>query len=271
MSNGAGVLYQLSDEARRRVLATASRRRFARGEVIFHEGDPGEAVHVVAKGHVAIRVTTRLGDVATLRVLGAGEIFGEQALIATDHRRVATALAIDPVETHVLRREQFDELRRTHPEVDRFLVEALVLQIRRLTKHLQEALFVASDKRVLRRLVDLCEFYRAVDGTAVIPMTQTDIASMAGASRSTANRVFKTAEDAGLVELRRGRVHVLDPDALALEATDVRTDPGRAGRGARMTGTTAGSSPRCGGRVAGRAPRWPPAGPRAPRTRCSPR
>ncbi len=218
MSNGAGVLYQLSDEARRRVLAAASRRRFARGEVIFHEGDPGEAVHVVAKGHVAIRVTTRLGDVATLRVLGVGEIFGEQALIAPDAHRAATARAIDAVETHVIVREHFDELRRAHPEIDRYLVEVLVLQIRRLSRHLQEALFVASETRVLRRLVDLCDSFGAADGTAVIPMTQTDIASMAGASRSTANRVFKAAEEAGLLQLRRGSVQVLDPEALAREA-----------------------------------------------------
>jgi CRP-like cAMP-binding protein len=159
-----------------------------------------------------------MGDVATLRILGVDEIFGEQALIASDARRGATALAIDAVETHLIHREQFDELRRTHPEIDRYLVEVLVLQIRRLSTHLQEALFVASDKRVLRRLVDLCDFFGSEDGGAVIPMTQTDIASMAGASRSTANRVFKVAEEAGLLALRRGRVQVLDCAALAREA-----------------------------------------------------
>ena len=93
-----------------------------------------------------------------------------------------------------------------------------MLQIRRLSRHLQEALFVASETRVLRRLVDLCDTFGAADGTAVIPMTQTDIASMAGASRSTANRVFKAAEEAGLLQLRRGSVQVLDPQALAREA-----------------------------------------------------
>lgn len=218
MADGAGVLHQLPDEVRRRALATAARRRFARGEVIFHEGDPGESLHIIAKGHVAIKVTTRLGDVATLRVLGPTEVFGEQALLVADTRRAATAVALDVVETHSLHRDHFEELRRTHPEIDRFLVEALVMQVRRLSRHLQEALFVPSDKRVLRRLVDLCEFYRSENGSAVIPLSQVDLAAMAGASRSTANRVFKAAEADGLLVLARGRVEVPDPDALAQKA-----------------------------------------------------
>ncbi|MFV0308828.1 MAG: cyclic nucleotide-binding domain-containing protein [Desertimonas sp.] len=51
---------------------TAARRRFRRGEVVFHEGDPGDTVHLVDKGHVAVRVTTPVGDVATVRVVGPG-------------------------------------------------------------------------------------------------------------------------------------------------------------------------------------------------------
>ena len=50
------ILSVLSDEDRRALLSTARRRRFARNEVVFHEGDPGETLHLLSKGHVAIRV-----------------------------------------------------------------------------------------------------------------------------------------------------------------------------------------------------------------------
>jgi CRP/FNR family cyclic AMP-dependent transcriptional regulator len=206
------------DEVRRRAIASAVRKRFARGEVLFHEGDPGDSLHIIAKGRVGIRVTTALGDVAMLRVLGPGEVFGEQAVIVADPRRSATAIALEVVETHVLHRDRFDELRRNHPEIDRFLVEALVIQVRRLSDHLQEALFVASEKRVLRRLLELCDFYPEREGRVVIPLAQVDIASMAGASRSTANRIFKAAEADGLLCLGRGRVEVLDRAALVRQA-----------------------------------------------------
>ena len=69
-----------------RVLATARRRRFSTSEVVFHEGDPGDSLHVIVEGHFAVRVTTPYGDVATLVVLDGGEIFGEMALLAVAAR-----------------------------------------------------------------------------------------------------------------------------------------------------------------------------------------
>ena len=58
------LLDGLSEADGRQLVAQAHRRRFARNEVIFHEGDPGETMHLVARGHVAIRINTPLGDVA---------------------------------------------------------------------------------------------------------------------------------------------------------------------------------------------------------------
>jgi CRP/FNR family cyclic AMP-dependent transcriptional regulator len=70
------VLGGLTVEDRQRVLRAARRRRFARHEVVFHEGDLGDTLHLLAVGHVAVCVTTPLGDVATLTVLGPDDAFG---------------------------------------------------------------------------------------------------------------------------------------------------------------------------------------------------
>ena len=65
----------------RALRAACRRRRFARGETVFHEGDPAGAFHLLEIGHVAIRLTTPLGDVAIIDVLEPGDTFGEQALV----------------------------------------------------------------------------------------------------------------------------------------------------------------------------------------------
>ena len=52
------LLDGLDERERRELLATARRRRFGRREVVFHEGDPGDSVHLVVSGHLAVRVTT---------------------------------------------------------------------------------------------------------------------------------------------------------------------------------------------------------------------
>lgn len=209
-----GLLGRLTDEDRRKVLSSTRRRRYARGEVVFHEGDLGDALHLIAKGHVAVRATTPLGDVSTFTVLGPGEVFGEGALLASDSRRTGTVVALETVETQTLSGDQFGTLRREHPEVDRFLIEVLSAQVRRLSSRLQEALFIPAETRVLRRLVELGASYRDDAGRVVIPLTQDDIASLAGTSRPTANRVLKAAEDDGILSVRRSRIEVLDPDAL---------------------------------------------------------
>jgi CRP-like cAMP-binding protein len=209
----------LGEQERREVLAAARRRRFKRGEVVFHEGDPGDSLHVIDKGHVAVRMTTPLGDVATLTVLGPGEAFGEGALLSEDARRTASTVALEATETRSLGRAEFDRLRRSTPAVNDFLVQALAAQVRRLSEHLTEALYVPAETRVLRRVLWLSEQYGGVDGRpGVVPLTQDDLASMAGTARPTANRVLKAAEDAGILAVSRGRVEVLDREALARKA-----------------------------------------------------
>ena len=204
------------EEDRRRLLAATRRRRFARREVLFHEGDPGDTVHLLDRGRVAVRITTPLGDVATLRVRGPGEVIGELALLDASARRAATVVALERVETLTLHRDQFFDLRRRHPSVDAFLVNVLAEEVRRLSGLLVEALHVPVDTRVLRRLVALADASRDPegDGPTEVPLTQEDLASLAGTSRATVNRVVGEAEHAGLVERRRGRIIVLRPDDL---------------------------------------------------------
>jgi CRP/FNR family transcriptional regulator, cyclic AMP receptor protein len=206
------------DDVRRGLLATSRRRRFGRGEVIFHEGDPGDSLHVIEKGHVAIRVGTPLGEVLTLVVLGPGEAFGEQALLDA-HRRTASAVAVESAETRVVMSETFSELRRAEPAVTELLIEVLAAQVRRLSGHLLEALYVPVESRIVRRLASITEAYTGSDdGSVVVPVTQQDLAEMAGTTRPTVNRVLQSLQEDGIVEVGRARTTVVDRERLRLAA-----------------------------------------------------
>ena len=194
------------------------RRTFRRGEALFHEGDPGDALFIVERGKVAITRTTELGDVVTLTILGRGATFGEQALVGPEATRTAGAVALEQVEVRVLHRRDFDDLRARDPGVDSVLVDILAAQVRRLSAQLQDALFVSADRRIMRRLGDLVALYRTVPGPVEIPLRQDDLATMAGTTRPTVNRLLRQLERDGLVTLRRGHVSVDDPVALAHRA-----------------------------------------------------
>ncbi len=209
------LLAPLDEEQRDRVLQAARPRSFDKGEVVFHEGDPGESLHLVRSGRFAVRVSVPSGDTATLTVLSPGDSFGELALIRDSHERTATVVALEPSGTLALGRQDFLDLRRSHPGVEELLVEMLAKRVDELSQSLLEALYVGVDRRVIRRLVDLAVAYRRSDETTVtIPITQDDLAGMAGATRPTVNQVLQRLAASGTVALGRGRIELLDLDQL---------------------------------------------------------
>lgn len=193
----------------RRLIAVARRRRFGRNEVVFHRDDPADTLHLIARGRFAIRVTTQLGETVTVAVHGPGEAFGELALVEEGVSRSTSVIALEPGETYAVGREDFTRLRRQYPAVNEVLVRLLARRLRRQSELLVEALFVTAETRVLRRVGELAALYGDE-----IPLTQEDIAGLAGTSRATVNRVLRAEAKRGTVELRRGRTHVLDREAL---------------------------------------------------------
>ncbi len=91
-------------------------------------------------------------------------------------------------------------------------------RLRCLSDLVVEALYVAADVRVLRRLHELAAVYEAPDKELLIPMSQEQLAELAGTSRATVNRVLREAERRKELELRRGRVVILNRAALARRA-----------------------------------------------------
>ncbi len=208
------ILRGLPESEMRRLVAAARRRHFDRREVVFHEGDPADTLHLVARGRFAARLATKLGDTATIGVHGPGEAFGELALVEPGSVRSTTVAALEQGETYAVHREDFARLRAEYPSINELLVNLLAERLRRSSELLVEALFVSAETRVLRRLVELGQSYP--DG--VIPLKQEDIASLAGTSRATVNRVLRAQAGRGAVELRRGQTVVLDANALARRA-----------------------------------------------------
>lgn len=198
----------------RRVLGIARRRTFKRSEVVVHEGDPADSLHLVVTGRFAVQRTTRVGEDALIAVHGPGDAFGELALVESA-ARAATVYALEPAETLCVHRIEFDELRAKHPSVDRMLVTLLANQVRRMDELLTEAYYDDAGKRLLRRLLELASVYDNGGGEVVIPLTQEQLASLAGASRATVSAVLSAERKRGTIALRRGATILLDRELLA--------------------------------------------------------
>jgi CRP/FNR family transcriptional regulator, cyclic AMP receptor protein len=198
-----------------RVLAVARRRRFERAEVVFHQDDLAESLHLVTSGRFAITRRTALGEEALLAIRQGGEAFGELALIS-EQRRSATASALEAGETLSVLYDDFEHLRRRHPAVDRMLVSLLATQLRRMAQLLAEAYYETAERRVIRRLLDLAHVYGGDEQP--IRVTQDQLAALAGASRATVNAVLSQERRRGTIDVKRGATLILDRAALTRRA-----------------------------------------------------
>jgi CRP/FNR family transcriptional regulator, cyclic AMP receptor protein len=209
------VLDVVPAEDVRELLSIARRRTFRREEVVFHQGDPADSLHLIVKGHFAVRILTPLGHTAMLAVHGPGEAFGELALLSQGASRSATVSALEPCETFSVLRGEFFRVCQRHPGVKDVLLALLAEQIRRANERIVVAHYLDADARVRWALLELVAAYETGDDETTIPLTQEQLAEIAGTTRPTVNRVLRDEEQLQTVAVERGRVRVISPAGLA--------------------------------------------------------
>lgn len=212
------LLKGLSADQVASALADARHRTYKRGATVFHQGDEGDSIHVVVKGHFAFRVETPQGDASTLRIFGPGETFGRVTIPGRVTPRLGTIVALDAGETFELSRAQMKQIRAQYPEVVNAIIEMFSREVHWLAQRLLEVLYVDADTRVRRRLLELQRQYADGPGGTPIGLTQEDLAGLAGTSRSTVNRVLREEELRGTLSCRRGRIVLLDTAQIAHRA-----------------------------------------------------
>jgi CRP-like cAMP-binding protein len=205
------------DEAALDQVASGTRtRRFRRGEVIFHLGDPGDALFLIASGSVKITLPSETGDEAILVTLQPGEVFGELALL-DDAPRSATAVALEPTETMVLQRDRFRQLMATEPTIRDAVLANMAAEVRRLTTQVEDLHFLDVTGRLAKCLVRLAREGRPDPGGGIrlrSALSQSELAAMVGCTRQSANRVIGQFTDDGLIRADRDTIIVMDLDGL---------------------------------------------------------
>lgn len=214
------LLEPLRADDRTAFLALARRRTFARNEVLCHEGDPADSLHLVEDGHLAVHGGLASGATTTFTILSPGDYFGELALLRADHRRTATVTALETSHTLVFAASAFDSLCRHNPGLERVVSAVLADRIEILSRRLVETMYESLDRRVYRRLLELADSYGASDGTATIPLSQTQLAELVGATRPSVNQVLQRLAELQVVRLSRSRIEILDLAALARRCPD---------------------------------------------------
>ena len=195
------------------------RRRFRRGETIFHQGDPGDALHILSSGAVKIVLPSLEGEEAIIATLRDGDFFGELALL-DGAPRSATAIALEATETYTLPRDAFLTMLDQDRALRESLLAGLAREMRRVTTHVEELHFLDLAGRLSARLARLAreEDPEANEVRLDWPYTQSDLASMIGGTRQSVNKLLSGLVDRELVIVEKDTLVIPDVEALELEA-----------------------------------------------------
>lgn len=205
------LFHDLGPEELGIVAASVRSRRYRRGEVIFHQGDPGDALHIILSGRVKISSPSDTGVEAILATLRPGEFFGSLALL-DGAPRSASATAVEATETLILPRDRFHQLVNDVPAIREHVFAELAGELRRLTLHVEELHFLDIAGRLAARIARLAEDQgRPTDGGEIRldgPITQGELAAMVGSTRQSVNKLLGFFVDDGLIRMERDAIIV---------------------------------------------------------------
>ena len=199
-----------------RIAETMVRRRYRRNEVIFHEGDPGDSLHVVVIGRVKITRESADGNEAIVVMLTPGDAFGELVLL-DGAPRSATATATEPTETVTLSRAVFADLVDGGSPFRWHLLGGVAQRVRRLTDQLAEVHFLDLTGRLASQLTRLAEEQSPGAVTDIRlgrQLTQSDLGAMVGGTRQRVNQILGDFEAEGLVTVEGGGITIRNLERL---------------------------------------------------------
>jgi CRP/FNR family cyclic AMP-dependent transcriptional regulator len=206
--SGVDLFMGLPPDVIERIAATAVPRRYARGTVIFSEGDPGSSMLVLAAGMVVVYRVSSGGERAALTVLRPPEVLGELALLDGTPRS-ATVEAVAPTMALAVSRDTFVGLLREQPRLVEPVLRHLGAMIRRLTDQAADSRFLDLAGRVSKVLLRLAGM--PLPGSpAAVEITQGRLADMAGGSRQSVNQALGQLGGRGLVRVEGRRIVLLD-------------------------------------------------------------
>ena len=166
------------------VPAGQTTRELQKGDTVFAQGDPADAVFFVQRGKLKLTVLSTQGKQAVTALLGPGDFFGEGCL-AGQPMRMATAAAM--TEGSIVRLPKRSMIRALHrdPHFAEVFTTYLLSRNIRMEEDLVDQLFNSSEKRLARILLLLANFGKEGRPEPVVPkISQETLAEMVGTTRS---------------------------------------------------------------------------------------
>lgn len=216
MGSGQGFWTLLSRDEQDTLSGLGMPRDYPPGATICLEGDPATHVYVLLAGWVKILSTTRDGHEIVLALRGDGDIVGETGGETTG-RRNATIQAVGKVRALTVPYEKFSSFLDASQGADRAYRRVVTRKFNDADTLLRRRAVTTGAQRLAALLLDLAGRHgREVNGATyvVMPLSQEELASLAGTSRATITRAYGNWRKRGLIHTGQRRITILDVPGL---------------------------------------------------------
>ena len=203
----------LEPEAFEQLFRYAKLTTFKRGATICSKGDPGNSLFAVISGTVKISVSSPDGRNAILNLIGAGDLFGEIAVL-DGQARTADATANTNCEIYVIDRRDFLPFVRSQPALAMKFIEILCARLRWTSDQVEQVILQDLPGRLAATLLGLIEKRKLDPNSRTIAVTQQEISEMVGMTRESINKQLRAWAARSWVRLEHGAIVVLDAEAL---------------------------------------------------------
>ncbi|HSE45407.1 MAG TPA: Crp/Fnr family transcriptional regulator [Gemmatimonadales bacterium] len=206
----------LPDDDAARFSGEVSARKYHARELIALQGEPAHGFYYLRTGKARLFRTGPDGREQTLRLIAAGETFGEVPVMDNGAMPV-TVEALEPSEVLLVPAGPFRRLMVSHPEVAQSLLTYFARRLRAFTEMVEAISLQTVQARLARYLYQLAreEGQETPDGILVPrEITQQDLASLVGSVREVVSRTLKVMDEDGVVEVHRKAILIRDLAAL---------------------------------------------------------
>ncbi|MCW2306473.1 Crp/Fnr family transcriptional regulator [Rhodobium gokarnense] len=195
------------------VLSDAATKTISRGETLFLQGDPAEALFVVLEGWVKLYRVTPAGDEAVVHVFTDGQSFAEAAAFTGGVYPVSAEAVTDGRLLHIPVARLFDRV-RAEPEIGFALLASTSLHLHTLVQQIEALKAQTGAQRVAEFLVGLCKDRDAAGRrTIVLPYDKALIAGRLGMKPESLSRAFQRLRDYG-VRIASNKAEIADIETL---------------------------------------------------------
>jgi len=214
------IFSDLNEKKLKALEACLIKRKYAKGQVVFHKGDESGGLYIVKTGRVKVFLPSTQGEEIILAILSSGEIIGELSLL-DNTKRSATISVIEDCEVLYLSRNDFLNFLATDFDAVLNLFSMITKRLRDTNDQLEESYFLDITSRIARKILALSKQFGVEEKGIIriaVKITQKDLAAMIGATRESVNKQLSLLKKNGLIERENGYITILNLERLTRRA-----------------------------------------------------